>query len=137
MTPNKALDSYTQNSVYTASPEELTLMLYNGLVKFIMQAQYAIKENKAAKAHDLIIRAQDIILEFKETLDMSYDLSNGLDLIYDYMYRRLIDANLKKDVDILEEVLGFAKELRDTWSQAMKLAKIHPQMKPQPVAEVK
>jgi flagellar protein FliS len=137
MIPNKALDSYAQNSIFTASPEELTLMLYNGLVKFIMQAQYSIRENKADKAHDLIMRAQNIIIEFRETLDMNYELSEGLDLIYDYMYRRLIDANVKKDVNILEEVLGFAKELRETWSQAMKLAKIHPQMNTQQVAEAK
>jgi flagellar protein FliS len=57
---------------------------------------------------------------------MKYEISQSLALLYDYMYRRLIDANIKKDKDILEEVLGFAKELRDTWAQAMKLAKQHP-----------
>lgn len=116
-------DTYKQNSIFTASPEELTLMLYNGLIKFIMLSQKAIEDKDVQKAHESIIRAEDILLEFKSTLDMQYELSNGLALLYDYMLDRLFDANLKKDPDILAEVLHFAKDLRDTWAQAMKLAK--------------
>jgi len=116
-------DHYKENSVYTASPEELTLMLYNGLVKFIMKAQYAITKNDMEMAHDNIIKAQDIIQEFISTLDKSYEVSANLMLLYDYMYRRLIDANVQKSTEILDEVLGFARELRDTWEQAMKIAK--------------
>lgn len=116
-------NQYKQNSVYTASPEELTLMLYNGLIKFIMQAQAAIEEKNLEKANDSIIRAEDIINEFKATLNMQYSVSKGLLMLYDYMINRLFEANIKKDTAILAEVLEFAKELRDTWSQAMKLAK--------------
>lgn len=123
MVSNNAYNQYKENSIHTSSPEELTLMLYNGLIKFIMQAQMAVEGKKLDKASNSIIRAQDIILEFQNTLDMKYPISQSLTLLYDYMYRRLIDANLKKDKDILDEVLGFAKELRDTWSQAMKIAK--------------
>ena len=123
MVNSESCNAYKQNSILTASPEELTLMLYNGLIKFIMQAQRSIEENDVEKAHESITRAEDIIEEFQITLDMSYELSEGLSLLYDYMYRRLIDANLSKDLEILEEVLHFAKDLRDTWAQAMKLAK--------------
>jgi flagellar secretion chaperone FliS len=123
MALNKAYSQYKENSIFTASPEELTLMLYNGLVRFIMQAQNAVDNKDISKVHESIIRAQDIIREFQSTLDMKYEISKSLMLIYDYMYRRLLDANIKKDKDILEEVLGYAKELRDTWSQAMKIAK--------------
>lgn len=123
MTLKNAYDQYKENSVYTASPEELTLMLYNGLVKFLMQAQMALNDKNIEKANKSIIRAQDIISEFRCTLDMKYDIAHQLDLLYDYMYRRLVDANIKKDGAIVEEVLGFAKELRDTWEQAMKIAK--------------
>ena len=123
MALNKAYNQYKENSVYTSSPEELTLMLYNGLVKFIMQANTAIDNKDIEKANKSIMRAQDIILYFQTTLNMKYDVSKGLGLIYDYMYRRLMEANIKKDKEILNEILGFAKELRDTWSQAMKLAK--------------
>lgn len=118
-----AYNQYKENSVYTARPEELTLMLYNGLVKFIMQAQLAIDEKKIDKAHMSILRAQDIIIELQATLNKKYDVSQSLWLIYDYMNRRLIDTNIKKDKKILEEVLGFAKELRDTWEQAIKVAR--------------
>jgi flagellar secretion chaperone FliS len=123
MLKNNAYSQYKENAVYTASLEELTLMLYNGLVKFIMQAQKAIEENDLQKAHNSIVRAEDIISEFQATLDKRYEISNSLSLIYDYMNRRLVEANIKKDKDILEEVIYFAKELRDTWAQAIKIAK--------------
>lgn len=121
-------DQYKESSIYTASPEELTLMLYNGLVKFVMKAQYAISKKDMATAHDNIIKAQNIINEFIATLDKSYEISSSLLLLYDYMYRRLVEANVQKSTEILQEVLGFAKELRDTWEQAVKLAK-HPPKK--------
>lgn len=123
MTLNNGYDKYKENSIYTASPEELTLMLYNGLVKFIMQGQKAIDEKNIQKAHESIIKAQDIVNEFMVTIDQSYEIAKSLLALYDYMKRRLIQANIRKDKSILEEVLGMAKELRDTWMQAMKLVK--------------
>lgn len=123
MVINNGFDQYRENSINTAAPEELTLMLYNGLVKFIMQSQNAMDNNNIEKANTGILRAQAIVKEFQATLDMKYDISKYLDSIYEYMYRRLIEANLKKDRDILDELLGYAKDLRDTWTQAMKIAK--------------
>ncbi len=131
MSYNNAYNQYKENSIQTASPEELTLMLYNGLVKFIMQAQMHVVEKNIEKANNSIIKAQNIIVEFQTTLDMRYSISNDLMRIYDYMHHRLVEANVKKDKDILEEVLGYAKELRDTWAQAMKLSK---QQRPQQIA---
>ncbi len=125
-----AYNQYKENSINTASPEELTLMLYNGLVKFIMRGIDSIEKHNMQDAHNNIIRAQDIIAEFIETLDMRYELSKNLSSVYGYMLDRLVDANLAKDKDILEEVLGFAKDLRDTWEHAMKIAK-HPARKPE------
>jgi len=123
MALNKAYQQYKENSVYTSTPEELTFMLYNGLVRFIMQGKLAIDEKDIQKANESIIRAQDIISYLQSTLDINYDISKNLASIYDYMHRRLLEANVSKDKDILDEVLGFAKDLRDTWAQAMKLAK--------------
>ena len=120
---NNPYAQYKENSVFTATPEELTLMLYNGLVKFILQGINAVEEKNIKKANDSLIRCQDIITEFRATLDMDYEISKRLDSIYEYMYRRLVDANIRKDKTILEEVLGYAKELRDTWQEAMRLAK--------------
>lgn len=118
-----AYNQYKENSILTASPEELTLMLYNGLVKFIMRGMDSIEKSDIQEANKNIIKAQDIITELMNTLDMQYGLSASLNSIYDYMFRRLIDANVAKDNEILEEVLGFARILRDTWEQAMKISK--------------
>ncbi len=118
-----AYNQYKENSINTASPEELTLMLYNGLIKFIMRGIDSIEKKNIEEANVNILRAQDIVQEFINTLDMSYEISTNLSLIYDYLYRRLIDANIAKDKEILEEVLGFAKVLRDTWEEATKLSK--------------
>lgn len=88
-----------------------------------MQAQMAINEKNIEKANNCIIKAQNILNEFRCTLDMKYDISKQLDALYEYMNNRLFDANIKKDTDIIEEVLDFARELRNTWEQAMKIAK--------------
>ncbi len=133
MALNKAYNQYKENSIYTSTPEELTLMLYNGLIKSIMIAQKSVEGNDIEKASKSLVRAQDILQYFRNTLDMKYDVSEGLDLLYEYMFRRLVEANIRKDQVIIDEILGMAKELRDTWTQAMKLAK-HPQ-KPHLVAQ--
>jgi flagellar protein FliS len=98
-------------------------MLYTGLVRYIMQAQKAIEADEIEKSHENITRAQDIISELESSLNMEYEISHNLMMLYDYLYRRLVDANVKKDRAILDEVLKFAVEFRDTWSQAMKNAK--------------
>lgn len=124
MNNNLALNQYLENSVNTASPAELTLLLYNGLVKYLMKAKESVDQNNLQKSHENIMRSQNIISEFQATLDMKYPISQNLMLLYDYMKRRLIDANVKKDIEIIDEVLIFARELRDTWAAAMKKSRI-------------
>ena len=114
---------YKNSIVNTSTPQELTLMLYNGLIKFLKLAAQSIEECNKEKTNYDIGRAQDIIEEFMGCLNMDYDVSNNLYKLYDYMYWRLVDANIKKDKAIIEEVIGYAEELRDTWGQAMKMAK--------------
>jgi len=121
--PNNAHDIYKKNMVTTATPQELTLMLYNGLIRFLKQAVMGLDEKSIEKAHNNIIKAQDILFEFMRTLDMDYEISNSLFALYDYMNTRLVEANISKDKVIVEEVVEYAEELRDTWAQAMKLAK--------------
>jgi flagellar protein FliS len=116
---NKMLES----AIMTASREELTLMLYDGAIKFCNQSLVALKKDDLEASTALIIRVEDIIREFQITLDHSYDISRQLNSLYDYMYRRLVEANMNKDPEILEEVLGMLRELRDTWKDAMKLAR--------------
>lgn len=114
---------YKKNVVNTSTPQELALMLYNGLIKHLKLAAMSIDENNREKTNNDLVRAQNILEEFMASLDMNYELSAGLYSLYDYMYWRLVDANIHKDKPIIEEVINLAEELRDTWHQAMKLAK--------------
>jgi len=112
-----------QKQLETASKEELTLMLYEGGIKFLNQAIIAMEKNDIVKANHLIIRVEDIVREFQLTLDHNYEIAKQLDLLYDYMHHRLVEGNLTKDVAIINEVLDMFREMRDTWKEAMKLAK--------------
>ncbi|MDI6603710.1 MAG: flagellar export chaperone FliS [Thermoanaerobacteraceae bacterium] len=110
---------YKENSILTASPEELVLMLYNGILRFTEEAKIAIGNKNFERANNSIIRAQDIVSELSATLDMEYDISKNLYSMYDYIMRRLIEANLKKDINILDEVKGLVKDLKEAWSEAL------------------
>lgn len=123
MTNSNGVSTYQKNAINLASPQELTLMLYNGLVRFTKLAIQGVEEKNIEMASNNMVRAQDIITEFMCTLDMQYEVSKNLMVLYEYMHKRLIEANIKKDLRILKEMLGFAEELRDTWAQAMKVAK--------------
>ena len=112
-----------ENAVLTAPKEELTLMLYDGGIKFLNKAIMAAEKKDVTNAHAAILRVQDIVREFQITLDHKYPIAQELDALYDYMHRRLVEANLRKDIDILNEILGMFREFRDTWKEAMKLAK--------------
>ena len=118
---NRAAQIYQKNAVQTASPAKLTLMLYDGAVKFTNIAIEAIEAGDIEKAHNNIVKAQNIIVEFRSTLDMKYPVAKDFDVVYDYIYRRLVEANMKKDKDILVEALKHIKTMRDTWREVMKL----------------
>ncbi|CUA80549.1 MULTISPECIES: flagellar export chaperone FliS [Anoxybacillus] len=113
--------SYQTNAVQTASPGELTLMLYNGCLKFIAQAKKAIEEKDIEARNTNLLKAQKIIQELMVTLNMEYEVAKSMMTMYDYMYRRLVEANIKSDIAILEEVEGYVKEFRDTWKQVIQL----------------
>ena len=116
-------DKMWENKIMTATKEELTLMLYEGGIKFLNQAIVAVEKKDYEKGNSTLQRVQDIIREFQITLDHQYPISKQLDALYDYMHRRLIEGNMKKDVSILQEVLGMFREFRDTWKEAMKRAR--------------
>jgi len=118
-----AAQRYQNNQVTTATPGELTLMLYNGAIKFVKQAKLAIQEQRLDKAHEYNLRAQDIVNELIITLNHDVPISKQLLSLYDYLLHRLITANLKKDSAILDEVEEMFVQFRDTWKQAMVLAK--------------
>ncbi len=118
---SNAARAYLQNSVKTASPAKLTLMLYEGAIKFCNIALEGIEEGNIEKASNNIIKAEKIIVEFRATLDMKYPVANDFDAVYDYVYRRLVEANMKKDREILEEALSHIKTMRDTWKEVMRI----------------
>lgn len=121
MSISNPYQTYQQNSVMTASPQELTLMLYTGCLKFIKLAKRAMMEKNFEGKNTNIIKAQMIIQELRSTLNTDIELSQGLEQMYEYLYTRLVDANMKNDVETLEEVEGYVVELRDTWKQVMGL----------------
>ena len=119
MAMNNPYQSYQQNAVNTASPGELTLMLYNGCLKFIKFAKKAIDAKNIEEKNTNLIKAQKIIHEFMVTLNMDITVSEELMAMYDYILHRFIEANVKTDVTILDEVEGLVTEFRDTWKQVI------------------
>jgi len=115
--------TYQQNSVMTASPQELTLMLYNGCLKFMKLAKRAMADKNFEEKNTNIIKAQNIIQELRSTLKADIEMSAGLEQMYEYMYNRLVEANMKNDVTALEEVEALMTDIRNTWKQAMALVK--------------
>ncbi len=121
MAVNNPYQAYQQNSLNTASPGELTLMLYNGCLKFIQQAKVAIQTKNIQEKNTNLIKAQKIIQELMVTLNMDIPLSKDLMAMYDYLNHRLVEANMKNDLEILDEVTGFVTEYRDTWKQVIQI----------------
>ncbi|MCM1327503.1 MAG: flagellar export chaperone FliS [Bacteroidales bacterium] len=118
--PN-AYAQYNNSKILTATPAELTLMLYEGAIKFCNVAEVAIEQKNIAKAHDNIMRTQRIIDYLRQTLDMKYPVAQDFERIYVYLSDRLVQANLKKDNEILEEVLMHLRSVRDTWKEVMRV----------------
>ena len=117
--PN-AFAQYKNSKVLTASPAELTLMLYEGAIKFCNIAIIAIENGEVEKAHVNIKKTQRIIEEFRNTLDRQYKVAEDFDRIYVYLLQRLLQANIKKDKAILEEVNMHLRSVRDTWKEVMR-----------------
>lgn len=113
--------AYTNSKIMTASPAELTLMLYDGAIKFCNIAIMGIEEKNIEKAHNNIIKTERIIREFRDTLDHKYPVAEDFDRVYEYLIRRLHEANIQKDAAILEEVLKHLRTMRDTWKEVMRL----------------
>lgn len=120
--PN-AYTKYNDSKILTASKPELTLMLYDGAIKFCNIAILGIEQNDIEKAHTNIKKVQRIIEEFRATLDMKYPVAEDFDRVYVYLLQRLLEANMKKDKEILEEVNTHLRSMRDTWKEVMK--KVH------------
>lgn len=113
--------AYEQNSVIQSTPAELTLMLYNGCIKFLNQAKKGIEAGNVEQKNINLQKAQNILRELSVTLDMSIPLSESLLSLYDYLMNRLIEANIKNDLTIIQEVEEFVLDFRDTWKQVIQM----------------
>lgn len=113
--------AYANNKVMTATKGELTLMLYEGAIKFCNMALIAIDEKNMEKAHNNIVKVENIIEEFQATLNYKYPVAKDFNNVYRYLYSRLIDANMHKDKEVLEEVVDHLRTMRDTWKEVMRL----------------
>ena len=113
--------AYQSNAVTTASPGELTLMLYNGCLRFMKAARMAMENKEIEKKNENLIKAQNIISELRVTLNMELEVSKNMMVMYDYILRRLIEANMKNDTAILDEAEELVTGFRDTWKQAIQL----------------
>ena len=118
-----AAEAYRRNQILNAPPEQLTLMLYNGCLKFIDEGTAALKDKKYEDANTLLQKAQKIISEFRVTLNMDYEISHQLMPLYDYVYDRLVSGNIRSDLAQLAEAKEIVSELRDAWVGAMKKAR--------------
>ncbi|WPK12387.1 flagellar export chaperone FliS [Lysinibacillus louembei] len=118
-----AYNAYKQNSVTTASPGELTLMLYNGCIKFLGKAKVAIEEKNIQEKNTNIQKAQAIIAELMSTLNMDIEISKQMLPLYEYMNHRLVEANIQNSTEIVDEVEGLVTEFRDTWKEVLKITR--------------
>ena len=120
---NSAAEAYKKQQIMTATPEALTLMLYNGCLKFIKEGADALVEKNYEAANTSLQKAQNIISEFRVTLNMDYEISHQLLPLYNYAYDRLVEGNLDDNFDAIKEATDIITELRDAWAQAMKKAR--------------
>ena len=107
---NNAAEAYKRQQVMTATPEALTLMLYDGCLRFMKEGLEAMEQKKWEQCNTSLQKAQNIINEFRVTLDMKYEIAHQLMPLYDYVYNSLVEVT---------ECMDIIGELRSAWAQAM------------------
>ncbi|NME82796.1 flagellar export chaperone FliS [Clostridium sp. SM-530-WT-3G] len=117
-------NAYKANSVNFASKEQLLLMLVDGAVKFAKIGRQAIADKDIQKAHNNIIKTEDIFTELRATLDISAgQWAEDMFEIYGFINQKLFEANIKKSTEIMDEIIPLIEEVRDIWYEAEKRAR--------------
>lgn len=112
---------YQEANIESASQGKLLLMLYDGAIRFLVQAQVACEQQRWSDAHNFNLRAQDIITELIVSLNYDAgDIAKNLYQLYDYMNWRLVQSNIKRDVVGIQEVIKHLRTLREAWVEAVK-----------------
>lgn len=115
---------YKQNSVFMASKEQLLLMLVDGAVKYTKIARISIMEKNMQRAHKELVRVQDIFTELMVTLNQNAgQWAKDMYRVYDFVRYELSRANIRKDVQIIDNVLPVIEQIKDTWHEADKKSK--------------
>lgn len=115
--------NYHQNAIMSAGPEELVTMLYNRLLKDLKLGIISMDKKDLEATHKSLVHAQEILVHLMGTLNTEFEIGKGLLLMYDYMNRRLTEANIKKDSEMIREVMGYIEEIKDAWVQAVRRVK--------------
>lgn len=126
MNPNPYVNTYKNNQIQTATREQILIMLYEGAIRFLNLAKIGLTEEQSVeKFHNNLIKTQRILMELMSTLDLQIggEMARNLYRLYEYFHYRLVQANLKKDVSMVDEVQNHLRELKDTWEKAIAQAK--------------
>lgn len=118
-----AAKAYGNNKVNTASQAELTLMLYDGAVKFCNRAKEALESNDYETVNTNIQKCRNIVVELLSTLNHKYPVAKDFETLYNYIFALLTEANMKKDMESLEKALVELRDIRDIWKEIMSKAK--------------
>jgi len=122
-TMQPGVNAYQQTAIESTPPDKLLLMLYDGAIRFLNQAKNSMTNTDFVTANTNLLKAQDIITELMVTLNMDYDISKNLYSLYEYFNYRLVQANIRKNVEPVDEVLAHLVDLRTAWAQAAILVK--------------
>ena len=121
---NQYVKQYQKSSIETASREQILIMLYDGAIQFLNKAKIAMENKEHEAIHNNLIGAQNIIQEFINSMDreVAPQLAENLISLYEYFLRRLVQANMKRQIEPIDEVLKYLKSLKATWEQAIILS---------------
>jgi len=121
----KGAAQYKRQQIESASPEEILILLYEGAIRFLLLSKKGMEENNIEKSHNNLIKAQNIISEFMNSLDMEIggEIAVNLYRLYEYLHYRLVQANINKDTGMVDEVLSHLRSLKETWEEAIQIAR--------------
>lgn len=114
---------YQQNAVQTASPERLLIMLFDGAIRFMNLAKAKLEKKEIGEVHTNLVKAQAIFTELIATLDMRYEIAHQLLPLYEFCNNQLVEANVKKIKEPIDEVLQLTVDFKSTWEEAIQIAR--------------
>lgn len=115
---------YKEQSVMTMTPGEMVVRLFEEAIKQLTMARSAINNHKIEAANAALLKSQNIIRHLRSTLNMQYEISGNLAMLYDFFIRQIIESNIKKDPQPIDAIIPMLTELKDSFAQAEKLARI-------------